>query len=319
LDSSGIATYSTGSLDAGSYSVTAAYVGDTNYLPATSSALAVSVVCPMPGVGIFTTTPRMLVGNPVILVATVASPVAAPTGQVRFMDGTGLLAQVALTNGEAVFSTSALDVGVHSVQAIYEGDAHFESAASSALAVTVLDFRFTSPGGSQTVGAGGTASYLVNINPTSGAALPLPANLAVTGLPPGAIATVSPSSWVAGPGNTWTLAANTTLPQIALSISTQSISAQLRDADRPAPRWRLLGWSVLLLPLLGRLRRARKRFAGRIYLLFLSAVGAMLLVGNSGCGGGFGFLNRQPQTYAITVTLSSGNLVHSTTLTLVVE
>jgi hypothetical protein len=43
LNSSGIAEFSTNALDAGTYSITAAYGGDSNYLPATSSALAMVV------------------------------------------------------------------------------------------------------------------------------------------------------------------------------------------------------------------------------------------------------------------------------------
>ena len=292
-------------------------MNDANYAGSSSGILTIGTATP--SVGISTTTPRMLVSNPVILVATVAASTATPTGQVRFMDGAALLAQVALTGGEAVFSTSALTVGVHSIQAIYEGDAYFGSISTSALAVTIVDFQLSSSGGSQTVLAGGTASYAVNINPTSGNTLPLPAKLVVTGLPPGEIATVYPSLWVAGPGNTWTLSANTTLPQSTLSIVTQAVSAKLRDEGQPKPRRRPLIWSVLLLPLIGRLRGARKRFAGGIYLLFLSAAGAILLLGTSGCGARFGFLNNQPQTYTVTVTLSSGNLAHSTTLTLIVE
>jgi Bacterial Ig-like domain (group 3)/MBG domain (YGX type) len=43
LNSSGIAEFSTNALDVGTYSITAAYGGDSNYLPATSSALAMVV------------------------------------------------------------------------------------------------------------------------------------------------------------------------------------------------------------------------------------------------------------------------------------
>jgi probable HAF family extracellular repeat protein len=69
-------------------------------------------------------------------VVTLTTTVQALTGpppdgeMVRFTDATKLLAKVPLTNGVAVFSTSALKVGTHSIKAIYEGDLNYSPASS---------------------------------------------------------------------------------------------------------------------------------------------------------------------------------------------
>ena len=46
----------------------------------------------------------------------------APTGTITFSDGGHALATVSVANGKAKFSTSSLDVGVHSITASYSGD-----------------------------------------------------------------------------------------------------------------------------------------------------------------------------------------------------
>src|SRR5262249_41518512 len=77
---------------------------------------------------------------PVGLIAGVASPntpQSPPAGSVAFFDGTTLLATVQLSGGSAGYTTSALSRGVHSLAAIYLGDALHDSSTSSRLAVTV--------------------------------------------------------------------------------------------------------------------------------------------------------------------------------------
>jgi Bacterial Ig-like domain (group 3)/Beta-propeller repeat len=79
-------------------------------------------------------------GAQVNLTATVAEVggSSVPTGTVIFKDGTTSLGSMTLNGtGIAVFSTSSLSVGAHSITAAYGGDAANGGSASSAASVTV--------------------------------------------------------------------------------------------------------------------------------------------------------------------------------------
>jgi hypothetical protein len=96
----------------------------------------------------------------------------APGGTVRFFDGATLLGSSALTSGSASLTTAGLAVGVHTIQATYDGDVSFESGSGSA---------------SHTVNsAAGTPSITIasSRNPSSvGQSVTLTANLSMTAGP----------------------------------------------------------------------------------------------------------------------------------------
>lgn len=77
-------------------------------------------------------------GGNVTFTATVTSAVAGtPTGNVEFRDGTSMLATVALSGGQASYTTSSLTAGSHSITAHYAGDGDFAASASGVLTQTV--------------------------------------------------------------------------------------------------------------------------------------------------------------------------------------
>ena len=78
-------------------------------------------------------------GQAVTFTATVTSANGPPTGDVEFFDGTTSLGRAALGSGQAVLTTSALAVGIHSITAKYPGDPgrFLASTSSSAVSVTV--------------------------------------------------------------------------------------------------------------------------------------------------------------------------------------
>jgi hypothetical protein len=80
-----------------------------------------------------------IVGRSVTITAAVTSTQGTPTGNVVFSDGTKQLGSVALAQGVATYTTSALSLGAHSIVASYAGDTTFLGAQSSKLAVTVDD------------------------------------------------------------------------------------------------------------------------------------------------------------------------------------
>lgn len=77
-------------------------------------------------------------GQAVVLAAAVIPGGAGtPTGNVTFLDGTSRLASVPLNHGVAMFTTSTLTAGSHSISAVYGGDNKFGQSTSATLAQTV--------------------------------------------------------------------------------------------------------------------------------------------------------------------------------------
>src|SRR5207248_2131878 len=78
-------------------------------------------------------------GKAVTFTATVkpASGSGTPTGTVTFNDGATVLGPGTLSSGTATFTTSGLTGGVHSITAIYGGDANFTGSTSPILTQTI--------------------------------------------------------------------------------------------------------------------------------------------------------------------------------------
>ena len=129
----GAARYSTRALPAGSTSITAVYLGDSNNSGSTSApvnefVLARSVIT-------LTSSPNpSAFGQTVMFTATITSSIGAPPdGEiVTFNQGGTTLGTGTLSGGKATFSTSALGVGTKAVTAVYGGDANFAAGTSMA-------------------------------------------------------------------------------------------------------------------------------------------------------------------------------------------
>ncbi len=161
------------------------------------------------------------------------------------------------------------------------------------------DFSLTSTTAPQSVLPGATASFTFNAAGIGGS-YNSPVVLSVTGLPSGATASFTPS--IITPGSSGASA--------VLSVKTLSLEASLRRS--PAPSGRSYTWAALvLLPLLG--FRRKVRIAQLLLLLALLSPVALL----SGCGGGF--FGPKDKTYTLTVTGTSGEIQHSTNVTLTVQ
>ena len=306
-------------LTVGSYTLTATFTptDKTTYSPASKTATLV-VGRATPAVSVASTVNPVLATNAVTFTAAVAYADGTPTGTVSFFDGTTLLSASPMSSGVAALATSSLAVGTHSITAVYSGDSNFASVTSSAIAEVVQDFSLSvgsSSGGSgdggatQTVSPGGAASYSLDLGPTSGTTFPDAVTLSVSGLPPGATATVTPQVIPAG----------SPLTNVTLTIQLPKTTANLLPDGPLNRRIPPVAWGILLLPFLGRLGRAGKRLGGTLSLLLLLTAGAAAMAGLSGCGSGNGFFAQQQQTYTVTVTATSGTLSHSTTVTLTVE
>jgi len=202
-------------------------------------------------------------------------------------------------------------------------------SVTNTVTLTVLDFSVAPTTGStgsgdsdsptQTVVSGGTATYTVDILPTNGTVFPSPITLTVSGIPNGATVVITPATWAQTSSTSWLFPANTPLTNIAMSIHLPSTTASLHREDLPFHKLPPVLWGLLLMPFVGRLRRAGKRLGRSVSLLLLLAVGIATMAGMSGCGANSGFFAQPQKTYTVLMTATSGTLSHSTTLTLTVK
>ena len=319
LNASGVATLSTASLAAGTYSLTAQYSGNASFLSCTSAAVSVTVNASTKTTNTsLTASPNPVTsGQALALTATVTG--SGATGTVTFLNGPTPLGTATLNaSGVATLSNASLGAGTYSLTAQYSGSTSFLSSTSAAVPVTVnteaatIDRSFSlnvSGSTSQTVPSGGTAAYTLDVTPAVGTTLPA-INFEVSGLPAGATATFSPQTIPEGNGAT-----NSTL-----SIQTSVQSAML-ERNGKLGGGLVVALGVLLLPFGGGIRRSGKRMLRLSYLVLL-LTGAVSLAGLTGCAvvnGQGEFHSASAQTYTVTVTSTAASLSQTTTVTLIVE
>jgi hypothetical protein len=231
-----------------------------------------------------------------------------PTGTVTLLDGTTSLGQQTLdSTGQAVFSLANLTAGQHSLTASYSGDTNFNTATSSALAQSITDFQVTLPTSSQTVTAGGTATYSLTVTPAGG----LTGSISLTCSQLPSLATCDPVTIpITGQPATATLTVHTTAP-VTRSASTIHAAA--------------LGLLSIALTVLLPLRRRRN-------LQLLTVLTACTLIGlATGCSSGSSGSKTPtvvspgtpqgatPFTITSSITLGGQTLTRTTTATLVVQ
>jgi hypothetical protein len=139
--SGGKATFTTNQLGAGSHSLTAVYGGSTTYAGSTSAALTETIHQATTQVSLTSSGTSAVYGQTVTLTAkvNVIAPGGGPaTGTVTFKDGTKVLGTATVTNGVAVFKTSSLSLGNHSITAVYGGSSNFVGSTSTTVTETVI-------------------------------------------------------------------------------------------------------------------------------------------------------------------------------------
>ena len=142
LDSQGGAKFSA-TLTTGSHSLSANYLGDVNN--ATSSGAVTEVVQSSQTTTTLASTPNPAAqGEIVSVTALVNSAGATPTGLVTFHDGTAILGTEPLNNGGlAVWSSSTLSKGRHTLMAQYAGDTNNVASTSSVVVQVIAPITTT--------------------------------------------------------------------------------------------------------------------------------------------------------------------------------
>ncbi len=184
--------------------------------------------------------------------------------------------------------------------------------ASATATATVNDFALTVGPASQTVAAGGFASYTVNATPTG--AIPSSVTLAASsGLPTGATATFST--------NPFPNLANGPVSSVLNINTTARVTTTVERWRRGGPFYAawlpVSGLAFLGLGIGGTLSRKRRLALGLLLGGFLT-----LILLQAGCGTTTPFTTTTGTpagTYTVTVTASTGSATRTTTVQLVVQ
>jgi Bacterial Ig-like domain (group 3)/FG-GAP-like repeat len=251
----------------------------------------------------------------------------APTGDVSFSSGATTLGTAAVANGIATLSASFAATGTYAVSASYSGDFENQPSTSNAVSIAVAapappaapDFTITVSPATATITAGQPVAATLTITPVAGYGGTV--NFSCGTLPSLATCTFAPTSVTPSNGAATTkLTITTTAP----SAATQ------RTAIRPLEPMAWLSVTFLLF-LPGRVaKRDQRHMYSVLTVLFL--VGGLMLL--SGCGGA----NASPsagsapstapstsgtptgaQTITVSATDSTGKLIHSVNLQVVVQ
>jgi hypothetical protein len=167
----GKATLSTPSLTLGTHSVTAGYSGNSSYVPTKSAALTEMVTLRTTKTTVKSSLNPAMVGDTVILAATVTSPVGRPAdgSAVIFADGGVAIGSATITSGVATLPASFSTVGPHSITASFQGATSYAPSTSAALTEKVRAATATSSTSSPNPSARGQViTFTATVTSTSG-------------------------------------------------------------------------------------------------------------------------------------------------------
>jgi hypothetical protein len=274
----------------GSCSVFATKAADNNYSAITSATVSVSAKPAPPATVTITTWPT---ASSILYGQTLASSILS-----------GGVASVA---GGFAWTTRTIEPAVgtasYSVTFTPNDTVDYASVTGTVSATTIsTDFVVTSGSGSatQTALPGGSARFGFTVSPIAGR-FPYAVSFSVSGLPAGATATFSPNSIAAGSAAT----------TVTLTVQTANSMAQNQPRSFSGKSVPLV-LALLLLPFAGARKRARRWLALLLVLGSLAVTTAL-----SGCGGSY--FSQKARSYTATVTMTSNNVSHSSTIVLNVE
>jgi len=331
LNSSGVATYNgTAPAAAGSFAISAAYQGTTQFFASTSNTLNESVFVPVLTTTALTINPSggtLTTNASYTLTATVSatSGSTTPTGNVIFTIGSATQTAALNSSGVATYNgTAPAAAGNITITAAYQGAAQFLASTSNTLNETViLPPSFTVSGSSVTISAPGATSgntSTITITPSGGFTGNVALTAAITNSPSGAEYLPTLSFGTTTPVSISGTAANTATLTIT---TTAAASAALVYPQRPRLPWYAAGGAamacLLLFGIPAQHRRWRRIFG--ILGLFVALVGGVFAC-SSGTNGGISGTNNSGTTagaYTITVTGTSGTTTTTGTVTLTVQ
>jgi subtilase family serine protease len=295
----GVAQTTFAGLPSGANLVTAAFQGTTDLLGSLSPAVTVNVAAagaPTATASILDVQPQVSALNYLPLSATITGTSAAPTGVVNFYLGTTLMGSASVINGVAMTLSSTLPaVGIATLIAHYSGDSNYAAVVSEPVSITVVapttasppaaplpDFTLSAPS-TVTMTQGTSGSIPVIITPLKGfaAAIQFACSGPVSGYSCTAPASVTPKG--------------------SMTV-TATLAAQVAA---------LLPFAAILF-----LRKRRQCFA----------LASALLLTLCGCGYHVNKTSALASeatddagSYTVTITATSGTLVHTAVVKVIVQ
>jgi sugar lactone lactonase YvrE len=138
VDANGNAALSINTLSVATHAILATYSGSTNYISSASATLQLVVQVTTTTTALSSAATSALAGEPVNLTLAVTSSTGVPTGTVVIHDGLATVANATLNaQGRASVSLSSLNVGVHTLTAVYSGDSQYLTSISPAVQQTI--------------------------------------------------------------------------------------------------------------------------------------------------------------------------------------
>lgn len=313
ISTAGSASFSTSLLSVGSHTITASYAGSAIDNASTSSGL-VQLVNLAPTTVTLKGTPNPAdVGTLVTVFATVNATLGGlppPGGSIVFADQFGSLGAVAISNGQATFTSSSFGAGTHHITATFATSGNF-AASSSAILDEVIqphDFSISLTPATLEIASGQTGQVKIMVSALGSFAGTL--TLSADQVPAYALVTFKPVQLSVPPG------ANSSS---ALSVATASLpvaTAFDNDLGRPSAEQTILAaMAFTALPVMFFRRRRLKSL-----LKVLVITGTIFSI--AGCSNIYYPLNRvAPGTYLIPITATDAatNAIHTVNLTLIVS
>jgi hypothetical protein len=293
----GIATLATSFANAGSYSLTATYEGDSNNTASTSSAVTITITPATTTTTLEATPSAGNVNGQITLKASVSGD--NPTGSVSFAAGTTSLGTATLTSGVATLQTSFGAAGSYATTAAYQGDKNNAASTSSAVTIVIAapDFTIAATPTSATITPGQTATFTFTVTPVAGFAGTV--TFSCGSLPPEAACSFSPASATPTGGSPATS---------TLTISTATAAAALdpnRHSVPSLPPWIPAGGLAFAGALgLAFTPKRIRRWNHHLHLLWWGLLLASVSLSVLACGGGSSSPSGPPTTPAGSYTIS---------------
>jgi len=297
LTASGTASFASKFLSYGVHTITARYGGSGDFNPS-SATLSESVTLIGTSISLSVTPNPANAGQMVTITATAATsvPGAATIGMVTFRDGTTVLGTAAIGgNAAATFTTSALAVGTHPLQASFSGNADLAGSVSQVVNEVVQAYGFTVQSSKTAISlpSGDWTEVPVTIAPLGG--FKGTVQLSCNNLPNYALCTF-PN------GGSVSLTSGPKTIQMVLSAS--DVYGYGKEKGQTSTGESSSYLAIALMPPFGLLCFARRRRSVTLCIT-LFVVGIALLLGMQGCSGKWPS-KTAPGTYLVTLSGTSG-------------
>ncbi len=293
----GIATLATSFANAGSYSLTASYEGDSNNTASTSSAVAITITPATSATTLEATPSAGNVNGQITLKASVSGD--NPTGSVSFAAGTTKLGTSTVTNGVASLQTSFGAAGSYATTATYQGDQN--NAASTSTPVTIViaapDFTIAATPTSASVTPGQTATFTFTVSPVAGYSGTVKFSCGT--LPSAAACAFTPSSVAPSGGSPVSSTLTVTTAGATAMLTTERRSRPSLPPWIPAGGLAIAG-AMGLACAPGKIRRWNRQLRLLSWGLLLASLSLSVI----SCGGGGNSAPSNPGTPAGSYTIS---------------